>query len=170
MRMSVWWFGRIPPAHLPLPVEGIKGIEEDVRMMVSTKGRYALRVMTDLAVTAGDGYTSLKGIAARQALSLKYLEMIVAILNKSGLVLSQRGKEGGYRLARPADEITVAQVLSLTEGTLAPVSCLDKRSGVCERAGDCLTLPMWKKLDTLIDGYLSQVTIQNLIDGTLDKQ
>lgn len=137
-------------------------------MMISTKGRYALRVMLDLAQQEEEGYISLKSISGRQGISVKYMEMIVAILNKAGFVKSLRGKEGGYRLARPASEYTVGSILKLTDGSLAPVSCLEHcEDSKCGRSGACLTLPMWKKLDVLIDSYLEGITLQDLLDGNV---
>ena len=134
-------------------------------MMISTRGRYALRVMIDLAEQNADGFVSLKEIAARQEISEKYLESIVALLTKGGLLVSTRGKEGGYRLSRPASEIFVSQVIHLTEGSLAPVSCLGEDGSPCQREGVCLTLPMWRRLDQLIDDYLSSVSIEMLLEG-----
>ena len=134
-------------------------------MMISTRGRYALRVLIDLAQRAGEGCVPLKAVSQRQGVSLKYLESIVALLTKGGLLVSTRGKEGGYRLARPASEIFVGQVFHLTEGSLAPVSCLRADGSPCEREGACLTLPMWRRLDQLIDDYLSSVSIEMLLEG-----
>ena len=136
-------------------------------MMISTKGRYALRVMIDLAQHEGEGFLSLKSVAERQDISPKYLEMIVAILNRGGLVISQRGKEGGYRLARPASEILVGEGIRLAEGSLAPVACLDCTDSACERADNCLTQPMWRKLDGLINEYLDSVSIEDLLNKPL---
>lgn len=135
-------------------------------MMISTKGRYALRVMLDLAGQA-EGYLSLKEIADRQQISVKYLESIAAILNRSGLVRSQRGKDGGYCLARPAGEITAAQVLRLTEGTLSPVACPSLEGNPCQRAETCKTLPLWRVLDETIDRTLSSVTLEDLLHGQI---
>lgn len=134
-------------------------------MVISTKGRYALRIMLDLAQNGADGFVSLKTVSQRQEVSLKYLEAIAAVLNRAGLVTSQRGKEGGYRLSRPAAEITVAEVLHSAEGSLAAVSCLETQQNTCARADRCLTLPMWKRLDEIMDGYLSGITIQDLLEG-----
>lgn len=133
-------------------------------MVISTKGRYALRIMLDLAQNSAGHFVSLKQVSQRQQVSLKYMEAIAAALNHDGLVVSQRGKEGGYRLSRPAAEISVADVLHSAEGSLAAVSCLESGESCCERADECLTLPMWKKLDAIMDGYLSGVTIQDLLD------
>ena len=128
-------------------------------MVISTKGRYALRLMIDLAQHCDEGFISLKTVSQRQDVSLKYMEAIAAALNRANLVNSQRGKEGGYCLSRPASEITVA------EGSMAAVSCLDAGENGCERAAKCLTLPMWKKLDAVMDNYLSGVSVQDLLDG-----
>lgn len=135
-------------------------------MMISTKGRYALRVMLDLADQA-EGYLSLKEIADRQQISVKYLESIAAILNRAGLVRSQRGKDGGYCLARPAKDITAAQVLRLTEGTLSPVACPSLEGNPCQRAETCKTLPLWRVLDETIDRTLSSVTLEDLLRGRI---
>ena len=118
-------------------------------MVISTKGRYALRLMIDLAQHCDEGFISLKTVSQRQDVSLKYMEAIAAALNRANLVVSQRGKEGGYRLSRPASDITVAEVLHSTEGSMAAVSCLDAGENGCERADQCLTLPMWKKQHAL---------------------
>lgn len=134
-------------------------------MVISTKGRYALRMMLDLAEHAEEGFVSLKSVSQRQEVSLKYLEAITASLNHAGLLQSQRGKEGGYRLSRPASDITVLEVLQSAEGTLAAVSCLAMDDAACDRAAQCMTLPLWKKLDTLMDNYLGGVTVQNVLDG-----
>jgi len=136
-------------------------------MMMSTKGRYALLVMIDLAQHEGGGNISLKAIAGRQDVSLKYLEMIVSLLNRGGLVLSTRGKDGGYRLARPATDITVNEVIRVTEGSLALMACPDcgGNGNTCSRADMCLTLPMWQHLEELASGYLSGISIRDLADG-----
>ena len=139
-------------------------------MVISTKGRYALRMMLDLAQQEPEAYISLKSIAQRQDISIKYMEAIAAHLNRAGLVTSQRGKEGGYRLARSASEITIAEVLHSAEGSLAAVACLELeegRSAACERAGSCLTLPLWRKLDTMMDEFLSGVTVQDVLEGNV---
>ena len=132
-------------------------------MMVSTKGRYALRVMIDLAEHDDGLYIPLKEIAARQDISEKYLESIVKLLTRNGDLVGVRGKGGGYRLTRAPEEYTVGDILRLTEGGLTPVSCpgLDHRS--CQRAEDCRTLPLWKELDAIINNYLDGVTLADLI-------
>ncbi len=136
-------------------------------MMVSTKGRYALRVMIDLAQHEDEGFQSLKSVAERQNISMKYLEMIVAILNRGGFVQSLRGKDGGYKLTRPAGEYTVGSVIRLAEGSLAPVACLDCEDVSCHQADHCLTLPMWRKLDDTINSYLDSITVADLQNGNV---
>lgn len=133
-------------------------------MMISTKGRYALRVMIDLAQNNTGQFISLKDVAERQDISMKYLEMIVAILNKGKLLESQRGKAGGYKLAKETKEYTIGEILNLTEGTLAPVNCIGKNGNKCDKADACMTLPLWQKLDSVIEDYLSSVTLQDLLD------
>lgn len=136
-------------------------------MMISTKGRYALRVMIDLAGHDSDEYVSLKGISERQKISMKYLEAIVAVLNKAGFLQSLRGKDGGYRLSRSPREYTVGSVLKLTEGSLAPVACLEGCDTVCQSSDGCITLPLWQKLDGIIDEYLESVTLEDLLNGAV---
>ncbi len=137
-------------------------------MMISTKGRYALRVMIDLAQNSKDGFVSLKDVAKRQQISMKYLEMIVSILNRGKMVKSQRGKAGGYRLIKEPSEYSVGSIIKLAEGTLAPVSCLEG-GGSCERMEKCVTYPLWKQLDEVIDDYLENVTLKDLMDGNVKK-
>lgn len=134
-------------------------------MMVSTKGRYALRIMLDLAQQEPETYISLTSVSGRQGVSVKYMEAIVAILNRAGFVESQRGKDGGYRLRCKPAEYTIGSILKLTEGSLAPVSCLECDQNGCDRADGCLTLPMWQHLDEIIDGYLEKITLQDLLEG-----
>lgn len=133
--------------------------------MISTKGRYALRVILDLAQHGNEGYVSLKSIAERQGISLKYLEMIVATMNKAELVDSQRGKEGGYKLKKSPAEYSVGEVLRAAEGELAPVSCLDCGEDTCKRSESCLTLPMWVRLEEVVNGYLDSISIADLLEG-----
>jgi transcriptional regulator, Rrf2 family len=130
-------------------------------MMISTRGRYALRVMIDLAEHIDEGYIPLQTIAKRQGISEKYLESILAVLSKAGLLDAVRGKGGGYRLSKPAKEYTAFEVLSLTEGTLAPVTCLE-RGQQCENAINCRTLPLWQGLDQVIAAYLCSYTLADL--------
>jgi len=138
-------------------------------MMVSTKGRYALTVMVDLAKHTGEDYVSLSDIAEREDLSMKYLESIIAILNKGGMLNSARGKNGGYRLAKTPAEYKVSDILLLTEGTLAPVNCIMQDGVQCSKAATCSTLPLWAGLDKVIYTYLDGITLQDIIDGNRKK-
>ena len=135
-------------------------------MLVSTKGRYALRVMLELAQSQPDAYMPLPLIAQRQGISEKYLESIIAILSRAGLVEGLRGKGGGYRLTRSSAKYYVGEILRLTEGSLAPVTCLEGAENPCPRAGECTTLPMWQKLDDLINTYLDSVSLSDLLSQT----
>ncbi len=128
-------------------------------MMISTKGRYALRVMIDLAESGPEEYVPLKEIADREEISRKYLENIMTVLSKAGLVDAIHGKGGGYRLTRRPEEYTLAEILNLTEGTLAPVSCMENGQCSCDRTQDCRTKPIWTELDNLIQNYLESVTL-----------
>jgi len=136
-------------------------------MKVSTKGRYALRVMIDLAQHNNGEYISLKDISKRQEISAKYLEMIIGVLNKAGFVISLRGKSGGYKLAKAPVEYTVGSILKLTEGSLAPVACLEQPVNQCTRADKCVTLDFWKGLNTVIDNYVESITIEDLINKNI---
>ncbi len=138
-------------------------------MLVSTKGRYALRVMLELAQYDQSRYMPLPLIAEKQEISEKYLESIVSLLVKGGLVEGVRGKGGGYRLRRALKDYSVGEILRLTEGSLAPVSCLDGDENACPRAGQCHTLPMWTKLEGLINGYLDSVTLEDLLDVPVEQ-
>lgn len=132
-------------------------------MLISTRGRYALRVMIDLAEHQSGGYVPLKVIAQRQEISEKYLETIIKLLVRAGLLNGLRGKGGGYRLTREPGQYTVGTVLRLTEESLAPVSCLGPEGIVCPRASECYTLPMWKGLSKVINEYLDGITIEDLV-------
>ena len=134
-------------------------------MMISTKGRYALRVMIDIAENQHDGYLPLREIAARQEISEKYLEAIVKSLVKAQYLTGLRGKAGGYRLTRPPQEYTVGSILRLTEGSLAPVACLGDNPPDCPRMADCRTLPMWRELNTMIQNYFDGITLADLAKG-----
>lgn len=131
-------------------------------MMISTKGRYALRVMIDLAEHRTDDYTPLKEIAARQEISEKYLEAILKALVRNNLLTGLRGKGGGYRLTRAPEQYTVGEILRLTEEDLAPVACLEGSGGNCARMGNCRTLPMWQELNRRVNEYLDSVTVADL--------
>ena len=132
-------------------------------MLISTKGRYALRVMTDLAEHPSEGYIPLKDIAQRQGISEKYLESIIKLLVKGKLLAGLRGKGGGYKLMRAPEAITVAEILRLTEESLAPVACLEPGASSCERKGECRTLPLWQGLGRLIDNYLENYSLADLL-------
>ena len=134
-------------------------------MMVSTKGRYALRVLVDMAEHQSAGYVPLKEIAARQDISEKYLESIVKTLVNGGILVGLRGKGGGYRLHVSPEQCTVGRILRMTENSLAPVACLDPRSAVCERMAECRTLSMWKGLNDLVNEYLDRYTIADLMQS-----
>lgn len=134
-------------------------------MIVSSRGRYALRVMIDLAKHDNGKLISLKDIAERQEISMKYLELIVSTLNKGGMLISGRGKKGGYRLKKTPEEYSIASILELTEKTLAPVSCSEMGEEGCKRAEKCVTLPLWKKLDHIIHQYLEGITLKDLMEG-----
>ena len=131
-------------------------------MIVSTKGRYALRVMIDLAEHQSEKDVPLKEIAARQEISEKYLENILKVLVQNGFLEGLRGKGGGYRLTRSPDQYTVGEILMLTEGSLAPVSCLTPNAVPCSRMANCRTYEMWKGLNDLISNYFSNITLADL--------
>ena len=133
-------------------------------MKISTKGRYAVRVMLDLAINNTGEYIKVKDIAARQEISEKYLEQIISVLNKAGYVRSVRGAQGGYKIARDPKEYTIGMVLRLTEGSLNPVSCLDDDVNECERCDTCETLAVWKDLAKAINNVVDGVTIADLVE------
>ncbi len=133
-------------------------------MTISTKGRYALRMMLDLALHAEDGFISLKDTAQQQEVSKKYLEQIVPVLTKAGLLTANRGFQGGYKLSRPASEYTVGEIIRLTEGSLAPVACLQTEINDCPRKEKCITLPIWEGLYKVIAEYFDNITLQQIID------
>ncbi len=130
--------------------------------MISTRGRYALRVMIDLAEQDEEAYTPLKEVAERQRISKKYIEAIMTSLSKAGLVDAAHGKGGGYRLNRKPREYTLGEILRVTERDLAPVACLEHGAAPCEYAGNCKTLPVWDKLNLMINEYLDGVTLEDL--------
>ncbi len=137
-------------------------------MKISTKGRYALRMLIDLASNSEDGFISLKDIAERQGISKKYLEQIVPMLNKSGILRTNRGNKGGYMLAKAPNELTVGDVLRLTEGNLAPVACLEYEPNNCPRKDECATLYIWEGLYKVVNDYLNNITIQDIIDRAIN--
>ena len=132
-------------------------------MLISTKGRYALRVMIDLAEHPGDGFIPLKVIAQRQDISEKYLESIIKLLVRAGMLNGLRGKGGGYRLTKTPEEYTVGGILRLTEDSLAPVACLDQGAELCPRRTECPTYPLWAGLDRVINDYLDRFTLVDLL-------
>ncbi len=133
-------------------------------MRISTKGRYALRLMLDLATNHTGEPIRLKDVAKRQGISEKYLEQIISILNKAGFVRSIRGPQGGYTLARRPEEYTVGMILRLTEGSLAPVECVENVSGSCDREDECVTLILWKRLNDAVNGVVDNTTLADLLD------
>ena len=134
-------------------------------MIISSKGRYALRVMLELAQYGGDGaYIRLGDIAQRQGISRKYLESIMTALAKAGLVESALGKAGGYRLVRPAEDYPIGEILPAAEGELMPVSCLAMDGKPCDRSGSCITLPFWRGLEEHINAYVNSYTLRDLLE------
>ena len=133
--------------------------------MISTRGRYALRVMIDIAENGKGGYIPLNDIATRQEISEKYLESILVLLTRGNLLSGLRGKGGGYKLTRSPEEYPIGTILRLTEGSLSPVACLKEGSGPCKRSAECKTLPLWRGLNEAINGYLDGVTLADLISG-----
>ena len=131
-------------------------------MMISTKGRYALRFLADIAEHQADGFVPLKDVAARQEISEKYLEIVVKELVKGGLLDAMRGKGGGYRLKRAPEEYSVKSIIELMEGPLASVACLEPGQKACPRRKACRTLPVWQGLDKVVSDYLGQFTLANL--------
>ena len=138
-----------------------------IDMKISTKGRYALRMMLDIAQNQSAGFVTLKDIAERQAISKKYLEQIALQLSQANVLRAVRGHQGGYRLTRAPGEYTVREILNIAEGSLAPVACLDQEPNLCDRRDVCLTLPLWTNLGKLIENYLDSVTLQDLLEGKL---
>ena len=134
-------------------------------MKISTKGRYALRLMIDLAQHDAAGYIPLRDISKRQEISAKYLEQIVVQLSRAGLVTSTRGAQGGYQLARHPSEYTVGEILRITEGSLAPVACLEHDPVECARAEDCITLDFWRGLYDAVNRYVDSVTLEDLVSS-----
>lgn len=131
-------------------------------MKISTKGRYALRLMLDLAMDETGEYVTVKSISERQGISGKYLEQIVSALTKAGYVKSSRGAQGGYKLARPAEEYTVGSILRLIEGSLSPVSCLDDKKNCCPRSAKCGTLDLWQRIDKAVGDVVDNTTLADL--------
>ena len=139
-------------------------MKEGSHMRISTKGRYALRMLIYLAERKDDGFIALKEIAEKQDISKKYLEQIVPILNQSDILQTTRGFQGGYKLALDPSQYTVGKILRLTEGSLAPIACIENNPIPCERSGTCPTLPIWEGLDKVISDYLDGITLQDIVD------
>lgn len=137
-------------------------------MKISTRGRYSLRMMTDLAQHYNEGFIALKDISARQNISKKYLEQIIPFLNRSNLLLANKGHMGGYQLPKHPSEITVWEILESAEGSLNPISCMDNTPNLCENAPNCLTLPIYQGLYDVIHDYLNKITLQDVISRTPD--
>ena len=134
-------------------------------MKISTKGRYALRMLLDLALHRNEGFIALKDIAERQGISKKYLEQIVTLLNKSEFLQVNRGFQGGYRLRKAPEDYSVGEILRATEGSLAPVACLENKPNRCPRCGECATLPVWEGLEKVICDYLDGITLKDILDN-----
>ena len=137
-------------------------------MKISTKGRYSLHMLLDLAEHKNDGFISLKDISQRQGISKKYLEQIVTLLSRPDILRTNRGNKGGYMLAKDPDKYTVGQILRITEGGLFPVSCLADNPNKCEKKAYCKTLPVWQGLEDAINKYLDGITLQNIINNYKD--
>lgn len=138
-------------------------------MKISTKGRYALRLMLDLAVNGNGENISIKDIASRQGISIKYLEQIIMQLNKAGYVRSARGAQGGYMLTKPPKEYTVGMILRLMEGEFAPVSCLEGDENTCSRADLCVTVEVWEKIQRAVEGVVDHITLEDLVNRYQEK-
>jgi len=137
-------------------------------MKISTRGRYALRMLLDLAEHKNEGFVALKDIAARQGISKKYLEQIVTLLNNSDMLRTNRGYQGGYMLAREPDQYTAGQILRITEGKLCPVACMEDETNQCERHRSCKTLPVWQGLENVVNAYIDGITLQMMLDDPAD--
>ncbi len=138
-------------------------------MRISTKGRYALRLMLDLALHYNGEFISLKEIAERQEISTKYLEQIITVLNRAGFVKSVRGAQGGYMLSKEPSEFTVGMILRLMEGDLAPVRCIEDEENKCERAEQCVTVEVWKKIDEAVNDIVDNITLRDLTERYYEK-
>lgn len=137
--------------------------------MISTKGRYALRLMIDMAVYSNGDYIKLKDVSERESISIKYLEQVVALLNRAGLVVSLRGNNGGYKLAKHPKDYKAGEILKAAEGTLAPVACLQCQTNVCERKGTCSTIEFWEGFNNVINNYVDNITLEDLAENFKQK-
>ena len=133
-------------------------------MKISTRGRYSLRMMIDLAQHYNEGFIALKDISTRQEISKKYLEQIIPFLNRSNLLNSNKGHMGGYQLAKSPSEITIREILESAEGSLAPVSCMDNSPNLCEKCSDCMTLPIYEGLYDVVIKYFESITLEDIIN------
>ena len=133
-------------------------------MKISTRGRYAIRILLDIALHQDKGFVSMKDLARRQQISKKYGDQIGMQLSQAGLLLAARGRQGGYKLIPRPQDVTALQIIRIMEGSLAPVQCLETDPNLCERCGFCATLPMWKGLNQVVTAYLGGITLQSLID------
>ncbi len=136
-------------------------------MKISTRGRYAIRLMLDLAMNDTDHYVTIKSISERQEISGKYLEQIISTLSRAGYVKSVRGSQGGYKLAKPASEYTVGAILRLIEGSLVPVACMDDDPNRCPRCESCVTLDVWKQIDAAVSSVVDHMTLEDLVKKQL---
>jgi Rrf2 family protein len=139
-------------------------------MKISTRGRYALRLMLELAMAAEGEYTTIKSIAARQDISEKYLEQIITSLSRAGYVKSARGAQGGYKLAKPAEEYTVGMILRTIEGNLVPVACMEDEPNQCPRSQQCVTLDIWKQINDAVNSVIDNITLADLVKKQRDMQ
>jgi Rrf2 family protein len=133
-------------------------------LKISTRGRYAVRLMLDLAQNDSDHYVTIKSISERQEISSKYLEQIISILSRAGFVKSVRGSQGGYKLAKPAEDYTIGMILRLIEGSLVPVACMDDDPNQCPRCETCVTLDVWKRIDEAVSGVVDNITLADLVN------
>ncbi len=139
-------------------------------MKISTRGRYALRLMLELALNEGDQYMTIKSISQRQGISGKYLEQIISSLNRGGLVKSTRGSQGGYKLARPAEEYTVGMIIRQIEGSLAPVACMDDSDNQCQRHNKCVTLEVWRQVHEAVNEVIDNISLADLVKKARQNQ
>lgn len=138
-------------------------------MKISTRGRYSLRMMIDLAQHYNDGFIALKDISERQQISKKYLEQIIPFLNRSGLLAANKGHMGGYRLAKVPSAVTVKDILESAEGSLVPVSCMENSPNLCEKCGECITLPIYQGLYDVVNRYFESITLEDIITGKISE-
>lgn len=139
-------------------------------MKISTRGRYAVRLMLDLAQNNTDHYVTIKSISERQSISGKYLEQIISSLSRAGFVKSVRGSQGGYKLAKPASDYTVGSILRLIEGNLVPVACMDDNPNQCPRCETCATLDVWKQIDTAVSSVVDSISLEDLVNQQNSKK